>query len=264
MTDTLPTKYFVVTGKGVSDTSEINAFDKALMNAGIENEAKELVKGSIANQNVVTVSSIIPLGCQRTLPISLPIGKITHCVLARMDGHKGQTVSAGIVLASLTSGHDIVAEGHDYVDKPFLQEYLCHKAAEMAEARNEHIKTKEGHIPHEKEWEEEKLRNLIDKLEQDFNCAHHEKELTDLLASNETNKEVLTLKLAGVYKELKAAPKQRRNILEGFAKDIKKLPKLYDKEIENYIGNGLDVKVATIREIGEDYGCTIAAVVFYD
>ncbi len=264
MTDTQPTKYFVVTGKGLSDTSEINAFDKALMNAGIEKETKETkewIKGSIANQNVVTVSSIIPPGCQRTDPVSLPIGKITHCVLARMSGHEGQTISAGIVLASL-SEHYIVAEGHDYVDKPFLQKYLCHKAAEMAEARNERIKTKEGYIPHEKEWEEKELRNLVDKFESEINHTR-EKNLLELLTT-EADREKLTIKLTEFTKEVKDLPKQRRVMLEGFAKDIKKLPKLYDKELVKYIDNGLEVKVATIREISEDYGCTIATVVFYD
>jgi SPX domain protein involved in polyphosphate accumulation len=84
------------------------------------------------------------------------------------------------------------------------------------------------------------------------------------LLTTEADKEKLTTKLMEFTKEVKDLPKQRRVMLEGFAKDVKKLPKLYDKELVKYIDNGLEVKVATIREISEDYGCTIATVVFYD
>ncbi len=77
----IPTKYFVTSGSGKSD-SPINAFDLALKNAGI------------AQCNLVPVSSIIPSNAKRVEFVDLPPGKITHCVMAKGIG-KGK-ITAGI------------------------------------------------------------------------------------------------------------------------------------------------------------------------
>jgi arginine decarboxylase len=77
--------YFIAIGKGEDEASRINAFDNALMVAGI------------SEVNLVGVSSILPEGCSEleNNP-GLTIGEIVHCVLARLDGVKGEAVSAGI------------------------------------------------------------------------------------------------------------------------------------------------------------------------
>src|SRR2546427_3985318 len=80
----LPTKFFVTSGKAVSKVSALNAFDEALQNAGL------------AEQNIVSVSSVLPVGIKPVRRRDLPMGAITHCVLAQQRGGEGETVSAGI------------------------------------------------------------------------------------------------------------------------------------------------------------------------
>src|SRR2546425_6494063 len=80
----LPTKFFVTSGKAVSKVSDLNAFDEALQNAGL------------AEQNIVSVSSVLPIGIKAVRRRDLPMGAITHCVLAQQRGGEGETISAGI------------------------------------------------------------------------------------------------------------------------------------------------------------------------
>ena len=55
----IPTKFFVTSGKAVSKVSDLNAFDEALQNAGL------------AEQNIVSVSSVLPVGIK---PVRLRTG----------------------------------------------------------------------------------------------------------------------------------------------------------------------------------------------
>src|SRR3989442_4199561 len=80
----IPTKFFVTSGKAVSKVSDLNAFDEALQNAGL------------AEQNIVSVSSVLPVGIRPVRQRDLPMGAITHCVLAQQRGGEGRTISAGI------------------------------------------------------------------------------------------------------------------------------------------------------------------------
>src|SRR5207237_9473168 len=80
----IPTKFFVTSGKAVSKVSDLNAFDEALQNAGL------------AEQNIVSVSSVLPVGIKPVRKRDLPMGAITHCVPAPPRGGEGATVSAGI------------------------------------------------------------------------------------------------------------------------------------------------------------------------
>src|SRR5207244_11703618 len=57
-------------GKAVSKVSDLNAFDEALQNAGL------------AEQNIVSVSSVLPIGIKAVRRRALPMGALTHCVLA--------------------------------------------------------------------------------------------------------------------------------------------------------------------------------------
>lgn len=116
------TRYFIVSGRGESDTSRLNGFDRALMDAGI------------AQCNLVHVSSILPENAVEIEPIDFPAGTITHCVLAREDGVKGETVSAGIGWAVLDD-YGIVAEDSGNYDEETLERKLLDKLADMADAR---------------------------------------------------------------------------------------------------------------------------------
>src|SRR2546422_173341 len=97
----IPTKFFVTSGKAVSKVSDLNAFDEALQNAGV------------AEQNIGSVSSALPVGIRPVRRRDLPMGAITHCVLAQQRGGEGETISAGIAYGVRDDdfgGYD--AEGH--------------------------------------------------------------------------------------------------------------------------------------------------------
>lgn len=120
----IPTKFFVTSGKAVSKVSDLNAFDEALQNAGL------------SEQNLVSVSSVLPVGIKPVRRRDLPMGSITHCVLAQQRGGEGEMISAGISHGFRDDGHGgYVAEGHMHGTKSSLQEVLEWKMGEMAKLR---------------------------------------------------------------------------------------------------------------------------------
>lgn len=125
----LPTRFFVTSGKAVSPVSDLNAFDKALMNAGI------------GDLNIVPVSSVLPEGIRQISRRSLPRGAITHCVLAQQRGNEGELVSAGIAFAFREDGAGgYVVEGHLHGTQKRLKEVLRWKLEGMAELRSIELK----------------------------------------------------------------------------------------------------------------------------
>jgi arginine decarboxylase len=121
----VPSKFFVTHSSAVSKTSDLNAFDKALIKAGI------------GEQNLVSVSSVIPIGAEKIEPCELPMGAVTHCVLAQMRGTEGETIAAGIAYARRKDGKGgYVAEGHIHGSAESLREILSWKMDEMAKIRN--------------------------------------------------------------------------------------------------------------------------------
>lgn len=121
----VPSKFFVTHSSAVSRTSDLNAFDKALIDAGI------------GEQNLVSVSSVIPIGAERVEPCEMPMGAVTHCVLAQMRGTEGETIAAGIAYAYRKDGKGgYVAEGHIHGSAESLKEILSWKMDEMSKIRN--------------------------------------------------------------------------------------------------------------------------------
>lgn len=121
----VPSEYFIVKGNAVSKTSDLNAFDKALINAGI------------GEQNLVSVSSVIPIGATRIPYRELSMGAVTHCVLAQMRGCEGETIAAGIAYAYRKDGKGgYVAEGHIHGSANSLREILSWKMKEMSDIRD--------------------------------------------------------------------------------------------------------------------------------
>jgi len=121
----VPKKYFVSSGCAVSKVSDLNAFDQALM------------KAKIGELNLVSVSSVLPVGARKVAPRELPMGTVTHCVLAQMRGGEGEMISAGIAYANRKDGHGgYVAEGHMHGTKKALKEVLEWKMNEMAHLRD--------------------------------------------------------------------------------------------------------------------------------
>lgn len=123
-------KYFFVTaGKASSKVSDLNAFDLALLSAGI------------GEQNVVSVSSTLPSGIKRIPPCEITRGAILFCVLAKESGNEGETISAGIAYGFRDDEEGgYVAEGHLKGDKKSLKEVLKWKLDEMAKLRDVEIR----------------------------------------------------------------------------------------------------------------------------
>ncbi|MCI4330521.1 MAG: pyruvoyl-dependent arginine decarboxylase [Thermoplasmata archaeon] len=137
----IPTRFFVTSGKGINKVSELNAFDLALLQA------------HIGEQNLVSVSSVLPIGIRQVERISIARGAITHTVLARMSGGEGEVISAGIAYGFRTDGQGgYVAEGHIHGTQKSLKEFLKWRMQEIAhfrgvELRRIHYRTEELVIP---------------------------------------------------------------------------------------------------------------------
>lgn len=132
----IPKEYFVTSGKAISSVSELNAFDRALEDAGI------------SQCNLVQVSSILPPGCREGKLREIPAGSIIHTVMARMNGTEGMTISAGIAWAWEENGkYGLVVEAHEQMNQKSLKATLEWKIKEMARARGIEI----GEISHRTE-----------------------------------------------------------------------------------------------------------------
>ncbi len=121
----IPTEFFITSGKATSKVSDLNAFDLALIMA------------NIGEQNLVAVSSVIPIGAKRVEKKELDMGAVTHCVLSQMRGKNGEVVSAGIAYAYRKDGKGgYVAEGHLHGSAKNLDVELREKMVEMARIRD--------------------------------------------------------------------------------------------------------------------------------
>jgi len=120
----IPSRFFVTSGRAASKVSDLNAFDAALTDAGL------------SEQNLVYVSSVLP---EKVRPVKwrqLPMGAITHCVLAQQRGGEGEMISAGIAFGFRDDGvGGYVAEGHMNGTGRALREVLEWKMGEMAKLR---------------------------------------------------------------------------------------------------------------------------------
>ncbi|HUW42907.1 MAG TPA: pyruvoyl-dependent arginine decarboxylase [Thermoplasmata archaeon] len=117
----LPTRFFIASGKATSTISGLNAFDQALVTAGI------------SEANLVPVSSVLPRGIRHVEKASIERGAITFCVLAREDGGGGKTISAGIAYVLREDGTGgYVAEGHMHGTEAELRTELEARAKQMA------------------------------------------------------------------------------------------------------------------------------------
>lgn len=120
-----PSEFFVTSGHATSPISDLNAFDLALL------------KARISEQNLVAVSSVIPVGARKVEARELPMGAVTFCVLSQMRGRSGDSISAGIAYTFRKDGRGgYVAEGHLHGSAESLREELGRKMAEMSRIRD--------------------------------------------------------------------------------------------------------------------------------
>jgi arginine decarboxylase len=134
-------EFVIVSGKAEDEVSHLNAFDKALMDAGI------------AEQNIIPVSSILaenPVK-KNELP-EIPVGEMIHVVMAREDGVKGETISSGLICAlgvnhnRNNTFHGIIAEAHGKVTEEKLKVELEEKIKQMAKIRKFEIQSTQMNI----------------------------------------------------------------------------------------------------------------------
>lgn len=126
-------KFFVVSGVGLSKTSKLNAFDNALMDAGI------------SQCNLVKVSSILPKKAEQIESISIEPGTITFAVLARKDGKSKETISAGLGWVFCTNSknkdtYGIVIEEDGLKTENEIKKKIKLKIKEMTKNRKMKIK----------------------------------------------------------------------------------------------------------------------------
>jgi len=120
----IPGRFFVTSGKALSGVSLLNAFDQALVMAGI------------SEANIVPVSSVLPKGIRQVERASIDRGTITFCVMARMDGERGGKISAGIAYFLRKDGAGgYVAEGHIHGSADDLKIKLLARVKQMASLR---------------------------------------------------------------------------------------------------------------------------------
>jgi arginine decarboxylase len=119
----VPAEFFVTSASAVSKVSDLNAFDKAL------------IKMRIGEQNLVAVSSVIPENAKEIDIEEMPMGAVTHCVLAQIRCHGPDTISAGIAYAFRKDGKGgYVAEGRSH-SPGTLKDSLKDKMNEIAASR---------------------------------------------------------------------------------------------------------------------------------
>ncbi len=125
----VPREFFLTSGRGTSPVSPMNAFDKALMEAGI------------AHCNLLPVSSIIPPRCRERRWKKLDAGAIAPVVMAKAIGLPGETIGAGLAWAWEEEGRmGLVAEAEGHYDRRGLLMALDARIKEMASARNFKLK----------------------------------------------------------------------------------------------------------------------------
>lgn len=146
----LPQKFFVTSGSGEDNNSELNAFDRALLRA------------KITQCNIVNVSSILPPDAEEVEPLYITPGTITFSVLARMSGQSGDRISAGIGWGRIENksgeSYGIVAEDHGNSSKRYTNNMLREKLEQMAKIRRMKLT----------EW---KVRSESIEVKQRFGCV---------------------------------------------------------------------------------------------
>ncbi len=87
MTTTIPNKFYLVAGHSEGMTP-LNAFDNALMDAGI------------GNTNLVKMSSILPPNSTRIKPVKLPLGALVPVAYAsKVSSQTDEVISAAVAVA---------------------------------------------------------------------------------------------------------------------------------------------------------------------
>ena len=140
---TLPQAVSVVSGAGEGST-DLNAFDNALMDAGI------------ANLNFIRVTSIFPLGAQVVPVRPYRPGMLMPSVYARISRHTpGERIAAAVAIGISTERYGVImehahtgsAENAEQIVRQMVEEALAARGLRLAEtvvAIREHVVQRTG------------------------------------------------------------------------------------------------------------------------
>jgi len=107
----------------LSEVSPLNAFDAALVSAGI------------GQCNLVPVTSVIPKGAAEVQRTSILPGTVTFVVLARIEGEAGERISAAVAWGITSSGYGLVCEAMGRSRRVEVEAQAKDRLAEMARVR---------------------------------------------------------------------------------------------------------------------------------
>mgnify|MGYP000984403822 FL=1 len=93
-----PTKFTLVAGSA-EGPSRLNAFDNALLAAGI------------GNLNLLKVSSILPPGCQKVEKLDIPPGSLTPTAYgSALSTQKGERIAAAVGIGFSADSYGVIME----------------------------------------------------------------------------------------------------------------------------------------------------------
>jgi arginine decarboxylase len=122
-------KIAIVSGFGESDSSKINAFDNALLNAKIH------------DCNLIKVSSILSKNTKIVKKFSIEKGAFVPCVLSTIYSKKGNISVSGVGIAFNNQKYGFVMEAQGNNEKKVKND-LEKRIQEMAENRKQSITKK--------------------------------------------------------------------------------------------------------------------------
>jgi arginine decarboxylase len=131
---TVPKNYYLVRGCAEGFT-KLNAFDSALINAGV------------GNTNLVRMSSILPPRCERIAPVKLPQGALVPVAYSAAESDRpGEVITAAVAIAYSTDEDHcgLIMEYHEAAPKDVVEEKVCRMAEEGMHFRGQAIKRVES------------------------------------------------------------------------------------------------------------------------
>lgn len=126
---TVPTKYYFAYGCAEGFT-ELNAFDAALLNAGV------------GNTNLVRMSSILPPHCEKVPPVKLPQGSLVPAAYSAISSSKaGEVITAAVAIAYPEDEDHcgLIMEYHDFGPKDVVEKKVRRMALEGMKFRGQKV-----------------------------------------------------------------------------------------------------------------------------
>lgn len=119
----LPKKYFLTAASCEGDT-ELTAFDKALLEAGV------------GNTNLLRVSSILPPGCEYEPGLSIPAGSLLPIAYGTITScEPGARIAAAVAVGIKKNSFGVIMEYEGYCGKEEAEEMVVKMCREAFKTR---------------------------------------------------------------------------------------------------------------------------------